>query len=78
MVAFFSNLSEADKQKAKAAGIEQWFRLARKAQFGIVHARTDGKRLLIVTRGAKADGIEAYAYKVDASHNVKSVAVTKA
>ncbi len=78
MVAFFSNLSEAEKQKAKSAGIEQSFRLVRKEQFGIVHVRTDGKRLLVVTRGAKADGIEAYAYKVDASHNVKPTAVTKA
>lgn len=77
MVAFFANLSDADKQKAKAAGIEQWFRLVRKQQFGIVHLRTDGKRLLIVTRGANADGIEAYAYKVDAAHKVTPTAVTK-
>jgi beta-lactamase superfamily II metal-dependent hydrolase len=78
MVAFFSNLSEADRQKAKAAGIDQWFRLVRREQFGIVHVRTDGKRLLVVTRGAKSDGIEAYAYKVDAAHNVKPTPVIKA
>jgi len=78
MVAFFGNLSQADKDKAKAAGIASAHRLCRKDQFGIVHARTDGKRLLIVTRGAKADGIEAYAYTVDAAHNVKPVTVTSA
>lgn len=78
MVAFFANLSSEEKTAAKNAGINQWYRLARKEQFGIVHVRTDGQRLLVVTRGAKADGIEAYAYKVDAAHKVKTVAVTKA
>lgn len=78
MVAFFSNLSAADLKKAEDAGIDQWFRLVRRDQFGIVHVRTDGKRLLVVTRGAKSDGIEAYAYKVDASHNVKPTPVIKA
>ena len=78
MVAFFSNLSGADKTKAKYAAIDQWYRLVRKDQFGIVHVRTDGQRLLVVTRGAKSDGIEAYAYKIDAAHNVKVVLVTRA
>jgi beta-lactamase superfamily II metal-dependent hydrolase len=78
MVAFFGNLSADEKKKAKDAGISQSHRLVRKQEFGIVHVRTDGKRLLVVTRGAKTDGIEAYAYKVDAAHNVKPTEVIKA
>lgn len=77
MVAFFDNLSKSELDAAESAGIDQWFRLTRKAQFGIVHVRTDGHRLLVVTRGARTDSVEAYAYKVDASHTVKSVPVTK-
>lgn len=78
MVAFFANLSDAEKQKAKDAGLERWYRLVRKEQFGIVHVRTDGSRLLVITRGANADGIEAYAYTVDAAHRVKVTDVSKA
>ena len=78
MVAFFGNLNDADKQVARQAGIKDWFRLVRKDEFGIVHVRTDGKRLLVVTRGANPDEVEAYAYLVEASHAVKTVAVTRA
>ena len=78
MVAFFDNLDAAEKKVAGAAGITDPHRLVRKAQFGIVHVRTDGQRLLVVTRGANADDVEAYAYRVDASHAVRAVTVTKA
>lgn len=47
-------------------------------QFGIVHVRTDGRRLLVVTRGSSPEDVEAYAYTVDASHAVKQVSVTSA
>lgn len=78
MVAFFENLSQDEMKVAEAAGLEDWYRLVRKTQFGIVHVRTDGQRLLVVTRGAKGDGVEAYAYHVAAAHAVKAVDVTKA
>lgn len=78
MVAFLDNLNADEKKVAANAGITDAHRLARKTQFGIVHVRTDGQRLLVVTRGANPDDIEAYAYRVDASHAVRPVGVTKA
>jgi ribonuclease BN (tRNA processing enzyme) len=78
MVAFIENLDKADLDLAKNAGIGDWFRLTRKTQFGIVHVRTDGRRLLVVTRGALADKLEAYAYTVDAAHAIKEASVTSA
>jgi hypothetical protein len=60
------------------AGVADAHRLVRKTEFGIVHVRTDGQRLLVVTRGAKAKNVEAYAYRVTASHDVQAVPVRKA
>ena len=33
--------------------------------YGIIHVRTDGRRLLVVRRGARKDRFEAYAYEVE-------------
>lgn len=35
--------------------------------YGIIHVRTDGRRLLVVRRGARKDRFEAYAYEVEAN-----------
>lgn len=78
MVAFFEDLSPADRKTAQDAEVPQWWRLVRKREYGIVHVRTDGQRLLVVTRGADPANVEAYAYKIDASHGVTEVEVTKA
>ncbi len=77
MVAFFENLDEAEKAKAAAAGLANAQRLVRKREYGIVHVRTDGKRLVVITRGAAAGDTEPYAFRVDASHKVTPVAVSK-
>lgn len=77
MVAFFENLKADEKNAAEAAGIKDAHRLARKREFGIVHMRTDGKRLLIVTRGADAKETEPYAFRVDASHAIQHAPVKR-
>lgn len=78
MVAFFENLPADDRKTAETSGLAQWWRLVRKKEYGIVHVRTDGHRLLVITRGADADAVEAYAYKIDAAHSVTPAAVRKA
>lgn len=42
------------------------FRLYNKKQFGIVHVRTDGTRVLVVTHSGKDDQKESYVFDVDA------------
>ena len=37
----------------------------RKTAFGIVHVRTDGERVLVVTHSGKDDSKESYAFHVD-------------
>jgi beta-lactamase superfamily II metal-dependent hydrolase len=78
MVAFFENLTSSEIAVAKNAGLRQPFRLGRKRQFGIVHVRTDGKRLVVLVPGAKEDSVEAHAFHVDASHDAKPVALRDA
>ena len=53
MVAFF--------QRDKAG-----FNKYTKSTFGIVHVRTDGERVLVVTNSGKTDQKEAYAFSVNA------------
>lgn len=48
-----------------------------RTNFGIVHIRTDGERLLVFTHSGKEGTKEAYAYRVNAQHKVKPVSVRK-
>jgi hypothetical protein len=43
--------------------------------YGIIHVRTDGRRLLVVRRGAREDRQEAYAYLVEADGSATSSAI---
>lgn len=43
--------------------------------YGIIHVRTDGRRLLVVRRGARQDRHEPYAYVVDARGRAKCAKV---
>ena len=52
MVAFFQRMRPS-------------FRNYEKISFGIVHVRTDGTRVLVVTNSGKEDQKEAYAFTVD-------------
>jgi beta-lactamase superfamily II metal-dependent hydrolase len=42
-----------------------------KSQFGIVHVRTNGKRVLVFTHSGRQDLKEKYAFTVDENHNVE-------
>lgn len=48
-----------------------------RTNFGIVHIRTDGERLLVFTHSGKEGTKEAYAYTVDGNHKVKAQTVRK-
>lgn len=73
MVAFFKRLGRlaarpAAKPKAALAEINNAYQ---KTAFGIVHVRTDGERVLVVTHSGKADRKESYAFRVDALGEVR-------
>jgi hypothetical protein len=42
-----------------------------KRQFGIVHVRTDGERVLVVTHSGRDDRKESYAFRVDATGTIE-------
>ncbi len=42
-----------------------------RTNFGIIHIRTDGERVLVFTHSGKADTREAYRFTVDQNHNVR-------
>ncbi|UOY06934.1 MBL fold metallo-hydrolase [Muricauda sp. SCSIO 64092] len=48
-----------------------------RTNFGIIHIRTDGKRLLVFTHSGKKGLNEAYSYTIDENHNVTSNNIIK-
>ena len=42
-----------------------------RTNFGIIHMRTDGERVLVFTHSGKAGMREAYSFRVDASHRIR-------
>jgi beta-lactamase superfamily II metal-dependent hydrolase len=71
MVAFFKRYPDRNKitsfTKAGKDGKQVYagFNAYSKSQFGIVHVRTDGKRVLVATHSGKADQKESYVFHVD-------------
>jgi hypothetical protein len=57
MVAFFERVGSS-------------FRLYQKKQFGIVHVRTDGERVLVATHSGKSDQKESYVFSVNARGDI--------
>jgi beta-lactamase superfamily II metal-dependent hydrolase len=75
MVAFFKRVGLASIHKINKKGkeSEEGIRTPRayiKTKFGIVHVRTDGERVLVVTHGGKAGQKESYAFQVDKQGNI--------
>jgi hypothetical protein len=71
MVAFFERLGDVTAKGngpllagGKDVG-DEIHNAYRKIAFGIVHVRTDGKRVLVVTHSGKDDQKESYAFRVD-------------
>ena len=48
-----------------------------RTNFGIIQIRTDGERVLVFTHSGKESMKEAYAFTVDADHNVAWAKVDK-
>lgn len=70
MVAFFRKLGHIFAHPATATGhesskVEEYMNGYVKTAFGIVHVRTDGERVLVVTHSGKAADKESYVFHVD-------------
>jgi beta-lactamase superfamily II metal-dependent hydrolase len=70
MVAFFERIGKATIQRLDATGAKdkEPFETTNayvKTVYGIVHIRTDGKRVLVVTHSGTPDNKESYAFNVD-------------
>ena len=77
MVAFFERLGDVTAKGngpllagGKNVG-DEIHNAYRKIAFGIVHVRTDGKRVLVVTHSGKDDQKESYAFRVDERGDVE-------
>ena len=70
MVAFFDRVGHVRMHEMTEAGNESKKTIETpnayiKKTFGIVHVRTDGKRVLVATHGGKPGQKESYAFQVD-------------
>lgn len=71
MVAFFKRYSGRHKVTALTDGgkdgkqVYSGYNAYSKSQFGIVHVRTDGERVLVATHSGKEDRKESYVFHVD-------------
>jgi hypothetical protein len=62
--------------KSKDAEGKDFFGFER-TSFGIIHVRTDGERVLVFTHSGKEEMKEAYRFRVDEAHRVRSEDVKK-
>lgn len=88
-VIFVTNLAAFDRWAGRAfRAIEdgaRWipdvdggtFYARERTAFGIIHVRTDGERLLVIRRGARADRFEPYAFHVGADGRATSAMVSR-
>jgi beta-lactamase superfamily II metal-dependent hydrolase len=85
MVAFFeymgkSKLLDTKKKTNKSsrhAGGQQEYYGFKRSSFGIVHVRTDGRRVLVFTHTGKRDLKEAYAFEVSDNGEITNFAEVK-
>ncbi len=79
MVAFFQRMGNLKLTPVTEAGNDgkplnnglPMNNMYRKTQFGIVHVRTDGQRVLVATHSGKVDQKESYSFTVDERGDVK-------
>lgn len=88
-VIFVTNLAAFDRWAGRAfRAVEEcggWvpdldagtFYARERTAFGIVHVRTDGERLLVIRRGARADRFEPYVFRVNADGQASSTGVNR-
>jgi hypothetical protein len=82
MVAFFKRLGAVHALKLDDEGevdedLGTLLNTYQKTAFGIVHVRTDGERVLVVTHSGKDDQKESYAFTVDANGDVEMAEKTR-
>ena len=77
LVAFFEMVGNATALKRLRNKPAEVFFAFKRTQFGIVHIRTDGKRVLVFTHSGKRDMKEAYAFTVGSNGEVKYDEVRK-
>jgi hypothetical protein len=77
LVAFFEMMGNAKPIKKPKDKTQDVFFAFKRTQFGIVHIRTDGKRVLVFTHSGRRDMKEAYSFNVDASGHVEFEQVRK-
>ena len=65
--AFFNKKRRSSKEER---ALESFFGFER-TNFGIIHIRTDGERVLVFTHSGKRGMREAYRFTVDSSHQIK-------
>jgi beta-lactamase superfamily II metal-dependent hydrolase len=77
MVAFFKRYPGRNKIKPltkagkEGEGVYSGYNAYSKSAFGIVHVRTDGKRVLVATHSGKEDQKESYVFHVDERGDIK-------
>jgi beta-lactamase superfamily II metal-dependent hydrolase len=78
MVAFFQYLGSSELKKSESSLYKAGYKYYgfKRSSFGIVHVRTDGKRVFVFTHSGKHDMKEAYAFKVDGVGEIETVKVT--
>lgn len=88
-VIFVTNLAAFDRWAGRAfRAIEDgagWvpdvdrgtFYARERTAYGIIHARTDGERLLVIRRGARADRFEPYVFRIDAAGRATNMGVNR-
>ena len=54
-----------------------WFYARQRSQYGIVHARTDGRTLVVLRRGASPSKVEGYAMKFDEDGKYRQVSLER-
>lgn len=86
-VVFVTNLAAFDEWAGEAFRAikdgESWkpdvaqgvFYARERTAYGIIHVRTDGRRLLVVRRGARKDRFEAYVYEVESDGRATSLPI---
>jgi beta-lactamase superfamily II metal-dependent hydrolase len=75
MVAFFRRLGaihalKLDEDGGDGEDLGNLMNAYQKTSFGIVHVRTDGERVLVVTHSGKDNQKEGYAFRVDANGSI--------
>jgi hypothetical protein len=60
----------ANRTGADEKALPSYFGFER-TNFGIIHVRTDGERVLVFTHSGKKGMREAYRFTVDANHHIK-------